>query len=213
MNKIFVFAFLASVAIVINSIGIFFSLNDVDIKNKLQSEEERIIDSSKKITDELFDYARDLPYSLSRKEKIEKIQDKINKINFSNYQIKAYAFDSLGFYISHYSKDYERQNIFLEKNTKGETYIRDLIDKINSEGYTKATILWTNYSIRHIITYIKHDKDLNIYYGCTIDLENLNPEIEKSSTKKEKYVVITSSIFFIFLIFIFAYIFHKRKKI
>lgn len=213
MNKIFVFAFLASVAIVINSICIFFSLNDVDVKNKLQSNEAKIVDKSKKITDELFDYARELPYYLNRKEKIEKIQDKINKINFNNYQIKAYAFDSLGFYISHYSKDYERQNIFLEKNTKGETYIRDLIDKINDEGYTKATIFWTNYSIRHIITYIKHDKDLNIYYGCTIDLENLNPEIEKSSTIKEKYIVLVSVIMFVLIIFIFAYAFNKRKKI
>lgn len=212
MDKRIIFAILAWISVIINSFDVCLALSQ---KYEIKDDEglkNNAAKQAKSIVYEIQNYANNLSNTLSYDDKLALIKKEINKINFNKYQEKAYAFDSLGFYIAHYSKDYENQNILLEKDITNNLYIKELVGKINDEGYTNASIFWTNHSIRHIITYIKKDKNLNVYYGCTIDLDLA--KISKSNKNKnivyEKSLIIFSSVFVIILIIIFTY-FHIKK--
>ncbi|MBT0884349.1 MULTISPECIES: hypothetical protein [unclassified Campylobacter] len=213
-KTIILFSLLACISVILNSIDVYITLDkNYQLKDN-EGTKNIIAKQAKAIVDKIDNYAKNLPNSLNYKEKINLIKKEINTINFDNYQEKAYAFNELGFYIAHYSKDYEHQNIFLEKDTNNKFYIKELLAKIKDEGYTKANIFWTNYSIRHIITYIKKDKNLNVYYGCTIDLDKIKnfKKIKASYNDKEKILIIFSTLFIIFTIICFTLIQYKKTR-
>lgn len=209
------FALFACFSVVLNSINVYETLNKTfEIKNNKDTKSE-VVKQAKKIVDELEQYSKILSHTLNYDEKINLIKKEINKINFNKYQEKAYAFDNLGFYIAHYSKDYENQNIFLETDINNNLYIKNLASKIDNEGFVEASIFWTNHSIRHIITYIKRDEKLNIYYGCTIDLDIFKTtKTNKKIIKYEKNLIFISSFVLVIIIIIFScYQFKKRRFI
>lgn len=218
MNKkmMIFFSFLACISVIYSGFVAYGILGD----SQRQKTEENIKNKSAKIAkdivDEIYDSVR-ANYerkNLTKYQIYDFVKSKINEINLNNYKVKAYAFNELGFYIVHYSKDYEGLNAFLERDTDNKKYIKELANNKSENGIcTKATILWTNNSIRHLLTFIRKDPLLNIYYGCTIDLDDdltqkhIFNEKEYEITKRS---ILVSTIVSIFLIVVFWYA--KRKE-
>lgn len=212
---IIIFTILACFSVILNSFNVYNMLNKSSELRDSNNAKNEVIKQAKNIVDEIEKYSITLDFNLKYQKKLELIKKEINKINFNKYQEKAYAFDSLGFYIAHYSKDYENQNIFLETDINNNLYIKNLVSKINKEGFIEASIFWTNHSIRHIITYIKKDENLNIYYGCTIDLDifKTNKTNKKIVNYENNIVFISSFIVIIMILFFSFYQYKKRRKV
>lgn len=215
LRVIVFFTLLACFSVVVNSVNVYNMLNNAYELQENKDVKSEVVKQAKTIVDEIEKYSKTLSPSLNHNEKLELIKKEINKINFNKYQEKAYAFDSLGFYIAHYSKDYENQNILQETDINNKLYVKDLVDKINNEGFTEASIFWTNHSIRHIITYVKKDENLNIYYGCTMDLDifKINKENKKITRNENNLILISSFIVIIMILFFSFYQYKKRRKV
>ncbi|WP_267525048.1 hypothetical protein [Campylobacter sp. MG1] len=218
MKKIInIFAFTSIICVVIAGF-ITYNLLDkfIDYKHNKMIENIAISDG-KEIVDRIH-YNANNAYNnliLSRNEILSYIKKYINDINAKKHNAKIYAFNSYGIYLAHYLTDYKKYNAFLEKDINGKFYIKDLLRNIGDDGvYNDEVIMSFNNTKKHIVTYIKKDKNLNIYYGSIVDLDEFinNNNFHKNDKTNIKILIIISVFIFIILIILLKIMYENRIK-
>lgn len=145
------------------------------------------------------------------------IKSLIDEINFENYKIKTFAFNQLGFYIAHYLNSYEGSNAFLEKDINNSHYIKNIVKNMTISGsYEQVRVIWSDNSIKNLITFIKKDENLNIYYGCTIDIDDIVFEKNKFKIYEidqyNKGLLLSIFIILALIAIVFAIKYMKKNK-
>lgn len=212
---VLIFAILSVICIVISG---FLTYKLIQYNLEYKQEEymkNSAILAGKEIVDKIHHNANNAynSFILDNNQIIEYVKKYINEINSNNYEIKFYAFDNYGIYIAHYDKNYKNKNAFLEKDINGSFYIKELAKNVSDDGiYYKSEIVVDEKNIKHAITYIKKDRNLNIYYACTIILDDFFSKFysQENEIKNNKIFIIISITIFIILIILLTIIYQNK---
>nr|WP_267525387.1 methyl-accepting chemotaxis protein [Campylobacter sp. MG1] len=144
---------------------------------------------------------------------VEYLQD----IDLKNDTIRFFSANLKGVYLSHYHKEKIGKDYTFDKDANGNSYVKQFIDKglQPNGGFTEIKFYDDVVKVnRTIITFTKKDENLDIIYGCTIDLnvaksnidninKNINNVINKSNTTFIiSALIIASAILILLIIFI-----------
>ncbi|MBT0881076.1 MULTISPECIES: cache domain-containing protein, partial [unclassified Campylobacter] len=147
---------------------------------------------------------------------LESTIEYLQGMNLDSTNIRFFAVNSDGTYLVHYQPEKVGKNLKADLDIKGESYVEKFVKNgLAGGGFTEVTFFdkVTNKD-RNIITYTKKDKNMDIIYGCTIDMDITNQEIaevgkiidEVISSSNYKFtlaaVVIAAIILILMIIFV-----------
>lgn len=148
----------------------------------------------------------------------ESIVEYLQNIDLKNPTIRFFSSNSKGVYLSHYHPEKVGKNYLFDKDAEGTSYMQHFIDNgLKPEGGFTEIKFYDDVAKanRTIITFTKKDKNLDIIYGCTIDLNvakeninNINNNIHNVISEYNKTFIISaiviSTIILLFLIIFIA---------
>ncbi|MBZ7985717.1 cache domain-containing protein [Campylobacter sp. Cr9] len=113
---------------------------------------------------------------------LESTIEYLQNMNLDSANIRFFAINSDGTYLVHYQPEKIGQNLKADLDKNGESYVMKFVKNgLAGGGFTEVTFFdKIANKDRSIITYTKKDKNMDIIYGCTIDMDVTKAQINEA---------------------------------